>query len=64
MHNSGPTTGRTPPRQEHRVPPVVRLFTFDAGATWLLIELNLEDEDTALAFATLASATPDSAAFP
>lgn len=38
---------------DHR--PVVKLFTPDANATWLLTELDPDEPDIALAFATLAS---------
>jgi hypothetical protein len=41
--------GAAAQRGECRDPyPVVKLFTPDAGATWLLIELDPDDGDTAL----------------
>lgn len=39
--------------------PVVRLFTPDAGATWLLTELDPEDEDLAFGLCDLGLGEPE-----
>ena len=39
--------------------PVVKLFTPDAGATWLLSELDLDDEDTAFGLCDLGIGLPE-----
>ncbi|QEE24952.1 DUF2958 domain-containing protein [Rhodanobacter glycinis] len=40
-------------------PPVVRLFTPDAHATWLLTELDPEDADTAFGLCDLGLGMPE-----
>jgi len=39
--------------------PVVKLFTPDAGATWLLTELNPADEDTLFGLCDLGQGLPE-----
>ena len=39
--------------------PVVKLFTPDAGATWLLTELDPDDGDTAFGLLDLGMGTPE-----
>ena len=39
--------------------PVVKLFTPDAGATWLLSELNPADEDTLFGLCDLGQGLPE-----
>ena len=67
-----PTRPATGERQGKRCPrcrrpgrrdfvPVVKLFTPDAGATWLLTEIDPGDEDAASASATSALGAPRSA---
>jgi hypothetical protein len=45
--------------QEIHFEPVVKLFTPDAGATWLLSELDPEDEDTAFGLCDLGLGCPE-----
>ena len=52
--------GAAAARGEQRDPlPVVRLFTPDAHATWLLTELDPADSDTAFGLCDLGMGTPD-----
>ncbi len=46
-------------RRECDFPPVVKLFTPDAGATWLLTELDPDDEDTAFGLCDLGLRCPE-----
>lgn len=46
-------------RRERDFPPVVKLFTPDAGATWLLTELDPDDEDTAFGLCDLGLGCPE-----
>lgn len=46
-------------QREIDFPPVVKLFTPDAGATWLLTELDPEDEDTAFGLCDLGLGCPE-----
>jgi hypothetical protein len=46
-------------QRELDVPPVVKLFTPDAGATWLLTELDPGDEDTAFGLCDLGLGCPE-----
>lgn len=39
--------------------PVVKLFTPDGAATWLLTELNTEDQDTAFGLCDLGLGCPE-----
>jgi hypothetical protein len=41
------------------LPPVVKLFTPDAGATWLLAELDPEDPDIAFGLCDLGLGEPE-----
>jgi hypothetical protein len=51
--------GAAAARGEQRDPfPVVKLFTLDAHATWLLTELNPDDGDTAFGLIGLGVGTP------
>lgn len=40
-------------------PPIVKLFTPDAGATWLLSEIDPEDEDRAFGLCDLGLGFPE-----
>jgi len=40
-------------------PPVVKLFTPDAGATWLLTELDPDDDDRAFGLCDLGQGFPE-----
>lgn len=40
-------------------PPVVKLFTPDANATWLLTEIDPDDEDLAFGLCDLGQDTPE-----
>jgi len=40
-------------------PPVIKLFTPDAGATWLLTEIDPDDEDIAFGLCDLGHACPE-----
>lgn len=40
-------------------PPVVKLFTPDAGATWLLTEIDPDDEDHAFGLCDLGQGCPE-----
>ncbi len=40
-------------------PPVVKLFTPDAGATWLLTEIDPDDEDIAFGLCDLGLGCPE-----
>ncbi len=52
--------GAAAQRGEERDPyPVVKLFTPDAGATWLLTELDPEDGDTAFGLCDLGLGFPE-----
>jgi hypothetical protein len=42
-------------------PPVVKLFTPDAGTTWLLTEIDPDDPDRAFGLCDLGSGFPNSA---
>lgn len=44
---------------EHDFVPVVKLFTPDAGATWLLTEIDPGDEDTAFGLCDLGLGCPE-----
>jgi hypothetical protein len=44
---------------DHDPPPVVKLFTPDAGATWLLTELDPEQPDVAFGLIDLGLGTPE-----
>jgi hypothetical protein len=44
---------------EHDFIPVVKLFTPDAGATWLLTELDPGDQDTAFGLCDLGLGCPE-----
>lgn len=51
-------------RDRHRTqafdpPPVIKLFTPDAGATWLLTELDPEDDDLAFGLCDLGLGEPE-----
>jgi hypothetical protein len=48
-------------RQDDRFdpPPVVKLFTPDAGATWLLTEIDPEDADCAFGLCDLGMGEPE-----
>ena len=41
------------------LPPVIKLFTPDAGATWLLTEIDPDDEDLAFGLCELGLGTPE-----
>jgi hypothetical protein len=45
--------------QDHDPPPVVKLFTPDAGATWLLTELDPADPDIAFGLCDLGLGCPE-----
>ena len=45
--------------EDHDPMPVVKLFTPDAGATWLLTELKPEDGDTAFGLCDLGLGMPE-----
>lgn len=52
--------GAAAARGEKRDPlPVVKLFTLDAHATWLLTELDPDDGDTAFGLIDLGMGTPE-----
>lgn len=52
--------GAAAARGEKRDPlPVVKLFTLDAHATWLLTELDPEDGDTAFGLCDLGMGAPE-----
>ena len=52
--------GAAAARGEKRDPlPVVKLFTLDAHATWLLTELDPHDDDTAFGLIDLGMGTPE-----
>ena len=52
--------GAAAARGEKRDPlPVVKLFTLDAHATWLLTELDPDDGDTAFGLIDLGIGTPE-----
>ncbi|NDP47503.1 MAG: DUF2958 domain-containing protein [Sulfuriferula multivorans] len=52
--------GAAAARGEKRDPlPVVKLFTLDTHATWLLTELNPDDGDTAFGLIDLGIGTPE-----
>ena len=52
--------GAAAARGERRDPfPVVKLFTLDAHATWLLTELSPDDGDTAFGLIDLGIGTPE-----
>ena len=52
--------GAAAARGEKRDPlPVVKLFTLDAHATWLLTELDPDDGDTAFGLFDLGMGTPE-----
>lgn len=40
-------------------PPVIKLFTPDAGATWLLTEIDPDDEDLAFGLCDLGLSMPE-----
>jgi hypothetical protein len=44
---------------EHDFVPVMKLFTPDAGATWLLTEIDLGDEDIAFGLCDLGLGSPE-----
>jgi len=44
---------------DHDPQPVVKLFTPDAHATWLLTELNIADEDTAFGLCDIGIGMPE-----
>jgi hypothetical protein len=44
---------------DHDPPPVVKLFTPDAGATWLLTEIDPDDEDLAFGLCDLGAGFPE-----
>jgi hypothetical protein len=44
---------------DHDPPPVVKLFTPDSGATWLLTELDPEDPDIAFGLCDLGLGFPE-----
>lgn len=46
-------------RRERDFLPIVKLFTPDAGATWLLTELDPDDEDTAFGLCDLGLGYPE-----
>lgn len=46
-------------RPEEDFPPVVKLFTPDAGATWLLTEIDPEDSDIAFGLCDLGLGYPE-----
>ena len=46
-------------QDEHDFVPVVKLFTPDAGATWLLTEIDPSDEDIAFGLCDLGLDCPD-----
>ncbi|RVU18487.1 DUF2958 domain-containing protein [Methylobacterium oryzihabitans] len=45
--------------QDHDPFPVVKLFTPDAGATWLLTEINPDEPDIAFGLCDLGSGHPE-----
>lgn len=54
------TNGRQSLAQEHFDPaPVVKLFTPDAGATWLLTEIDPDDHDHAFGLCDLGLGYPE-----
>lgn len=50
---------RTAAGEEINPPPVIKLFTPDAGATWLLTELDPDDEDRAFGLCDLGLGCPE-----
>ena len=50
---------RTATGEEIDPQPVVKLFTPDAGATWLLTELDPEDQDRAFGLCDLGLGSPE-----
>ena len=51
--------GKSNPNGEKDLKPVVKLFTPWAGATWLLSELNPEDQDIGFGLCDLGHGTPE-----
>ena len=50
---------RTIENEEYDPQPVVKLFTPDAGATWLLTEIDPDDEDRAFGLCDLGQGFPE-----
>ena len=50
---------RTAAGEDHDPPPVVKLFTPDAGATWLLTELDPDDPERAFGLCDLGLGFPE-----
>lgn len=50
---------RSPAGGDHDPPPVVKLFTPDAGATWLLSELDPENSDIAFGLCDFGLGFPE-----
>jgi hypothetical protein len=59
LANGKANAARNAGQAEHDFVPVVKLFTPDAGATWLLTELDPGDPDTAFGLCDLGLGCPE-----